>query len=430
MSNNKKTIYADNSATTKVRDEVAEVMLTVLKEDYGNPSSIHQYGRKAKSCLEEARNNISSLLNSDEKQILFTSGGTESNNLVIFGISKMWEEGAFKAKEKHIMTTKTEHPSIKEPLEYLENKGWNITWLNVNNEGFIDLEELKAKISSKTLLVSIIHANNEIGTIQDLKTISKICKENNVFFHTDAVQSFGKLPFDLSTLNIDFMSISGHKIYGPKGTGVLYIKSINNLPPIFIGGGQERNLRSGTENLAGIVGFGTAAKLLNKEIIPNAQKLRKLQIELMEKFSNLNNILITGPGLEKVRQNIPIETFSFRLPGHISICCKGIEGESLVLQLDLNGIAVSSGSACSSNDSSDSKSVIRPSHVLQACDIPKDYIKGSLRITLGKDNSKEEILQIFETTHNIIENIRKKNANSLRHCEETQSADEAISERL
>lgn len=413
MSNNKKIIYADNSATTKVRNEVAEIMLTVLKEDYGNPSSIHQYGRKAKFYLEEARSNISSLLNSNEEQIFFTSGGTESNNLVILGVSKMWEEGSFKGKDKHIITTKIEHPSVKEPLEYLENKGWNITWLNVDNEGFINPEELRSKISSKTLLVSIIHVNNEIGTIQDLKNISQICKENNVLLHTDAVQSFGKLPLDLNALNIDFMSMSGHKIYGPKGTGALYIRSINNLPPLFIGGGQEKNLRSGTENLAGIVGFGTAAKLLNKEIIPNAQKLRKLQIELMGEFSRQNNILITGPGLEKVKQNIPIETFSFRLPGHISICSKSIEGESLVLQLDLRGIAVSSGSACSSNNPSDRKSEIKPSHVLQACGISKDYIKGSLRITLGKDNSKEDILQIFETTQNIIENMEKKNVSSL-----------------
>jgi len=424
MYSNKKIIYADNSATTRVRDEVAEVMLKVLKEDFGNPSSIHSFGRTAKSYLEEARENIASLINAKADQIFFTSGGTESINTVIFGVSKLIDEGFLKNKDRHIITTKIEHPAVKESLEYLEKKGWNITWLNVDKEGFINLEELKSKISQRTLLVSIIHANNEIGTIQDLKKISEICNKNNVLFHTDAIQSFGKIPIDVNNLNIDFISMSGHKIYGPKGIGAVYIKSVDKLSPILIGGGQENKVRPGTENIAGIAGFGTAAKLISNEILFNAQKLRRLQIQLIERFSEVQNVIVTGSNLDKVKENVPDEKFTHRIAGHVSICCKDTEGESLVLQADLKGIAVSSGSACSSK--TDDNSVIKPSHVLIACGIPKDYVRGSLRITLGKDNSEDEIAYIFETMKNIL-NIKKGNADSLRHCEEAQSADVAIS---
>ena len=399
--NYKKTIYADNSATTKVRDEVAETMLKILKEGFGNPSSLHSFGRTAKLYLEEARGNISSLVNAKEEQIFFTSGGTESINTVIFGVSKMVETG-------HIITTKIEHSAVKESLEYLEQKGWSITWLNVDKEGFVDLDELKSKITPKTTLVSIIHANNEIGTIQDLKKISEICTKNNVLFHTDAVQSFGKIPIDVKNLNIDFMSMSGHKIYGPKGTGAIYIKSKDRLSPIFIGGGQENKIRPGTENMPGIIGFGIAAKLLKDEMLPNAQKLRKLQIWLMERFLEVPELLLTGPGFKKVKENIPHEKFFHRIPGHVSICCKDIEGEGLVLQADLKGIALSSGSACSSRDVINRVPQIKPSHVLIGCGIPEDYAKGSLRITLGKDNSEDEIPYIFETIKNIISNINKK----------------------
>ena len=408
MYSNHKTIYADNSATTKVRDEAVEVMLKVLKEDFGNPSSVHQYGRKAKSYLEDARNSIASLVNTKEEQIFFTSGGTESINTVIFGIAKMFEESCFNNKERHIITTKIEHPAVKESLEYLEKKGWTISWISVDKEGFINLEELKRVISQKTLLVSIIHANNEIGTIQDLQSISEICSENNVLFHADAVQSFGKIPIDINKLNIDFMSMSGHKIYGPKGTGAIYIKSMENLPYVFIGGSQENKIRPGTENIAGIAGFGIAAKLIKSETLLTASKLREMQFKLMENFSKLENVILTGPGLHKIKENIPNEKFLYRIPGHISICCKDTEGESLVLQADLRGLAISSGSACSTRDAINRISEIKASHVLKACGIPKDYIKGSLRISLGKDNSEEDIHCILETIKNILELTKEK----------------------
>ncbi|MBI2995838.1 MAG: cysteine desulfurase [Candidatus Melainabacteria bacterium] len=381
---NKKMIYADHSATTQARPEVIQAVVKVLEEDFGNPSSIHFYGRKAKEHLTGARTEVASVINAKEEEIIFTSGGTEADNIVIFGIARSFEALKIKNKDKHIISTKIEHPAIKEPLEYLEKKGWRITWLNVDKEGFIDLNELRKNITKKTLLVSIIHANNEIGTIQDLKEISKICKENNVSFHADAVQSFGKIPINVKELNIDFMSMSGHKIYGPKGVGALYLKSKDFLEPLIMGGGQESNLRPGTENLAGIVGFGVASKLLKKEINENATRLRKLQTMLIESLSKIKGIILTGSGIEN------------RIPGHVSICCKDVEGESLVLQMDLKGIACSSGSACKSHNE------FEPSHVLLACGISKEYVKGSLRLTLGRENTKEDINYIVESIKDIV----------------------------
>lgn len=401
---NKKVIYADHSATTKVRPEVVTVMNKIFEEDFGNPSSVHSFGKKVKSLLEEARANIASVIHAKEEEIIFTSGGTESNNTVIFGIEKLLNEGKLAGKEKHIITTKIEHPSVKEPLEYLENKGkgkgWKITWLNVDNEGFINIDELKSKIMLKTVLVSVIHANNEIGTIQNLKDISEVCKSKNVLFHTDAVQSFGKIPINIQNINIDFLSMSAHKIYGPKGVGALYIKNMNNISSLFIGGGQERLLRPGTENLPGIIGFGTAAKLIKNEMHENAIKLRELQIKLMGSLSKTNNVLLTGVEPYKLKENIPQEKYLYRLPGHVSICVKDVEGENLVLQMDLRGIAVSSGSACSSG-------TLEPSHVVIAIGVPEDYLRGSLRVTFGKDNTNEDVFYISDAIKNIVEKLHK-----------------------
>lgn len=380
------TIYADHSATTKVRSEVVEAMVQVLREDFGNPSSIHNFGRKAKSYLNKAREDIASVINADKEQIVFTSGGTESDNLVILGILKSLSS----FNKKHIITTQIEHSAIKEPLESLAKEGWDITWLNVDSEGFVDLKELEKTITSETLLVSIIHANNEIGTIQDLKEISSICRKNNVLFHTDAVQSFCKVPINIEELNIDFMSMSSHKIYGPKGVGALYVRDLKKLKPSLIGGGQENKLRPGTENLPGIVGFALAAKLLNSEMYSEAMRLRKLQLLLMEKLTKLKNIILTGVEINKLQKNLPTEKYLDRLPGHVSLCMKDIEGESLVLQMDLKGIAVSSASACKSSDLKDSSNLM-PSHVLEAIGVSLEYIKGSLRITLGRESTEKDI---------------------------------------
>lgn len=398
---NKKTIYVDHSSTTRVRPEVVQAMSVVLQEDFGNPSSIHRFGRKAKEHLNCSRSAIASIINASEEQIFFTSGGTESDNTVILGLAKYFDESRIKNKDKHIISTKIEHPAVKEPLEYLETKGWNVSWLGVDKEGFINLEELKSSILPRTFLVSVIHANNEIGTIQDLKKISAICKENNVLFHSDAVQSYGKIPINMQELEIDFMSFSAHKIYGPKGVGALYIKGTGNFAPILIGGGQQKGVRPGTENLASIVGFAAASKLLKNEMLDNAKRLRNLQINLMEGLLNTEDIILTGVSIDKVRENIPGEKYLHRIPGHVSACVKDVEGENLILQLDLAGIAASSGSACSSG-------TLEPSHVLVALGVREDYVRGSLRLTLGRENTEEDINYITNSLKATIGNLSKK----------------------
>lgn len=396
----KQIIYCDNSATTKPRAEVVGVMNKMLEEDYGNPSSLHSCGRKAKHYIEDAREQIANVINAAKEQIIFTSGGTEANNLVIFGVAKLFEELKDK-KEKHLITTKIEHPSIKEPFEYLEKSGWNITWLDVDKEGFVDINSLEKSITSKTVLVSVIHANNEIGTIQDVKKVASICKKNNVLFHIDAVQSFGKIPLDVVDLDIDFVSLSSHKIYGPKGSGALFVKNPDYLKAILLGGGQEENLRAGTENVLCIAGFGLAAKLISEEILANATNLRKYQVDLIEKLSSLNSFIFTGPSIQKIKQNLPDEKYLFRLPGHVSIASDLFEGESLVLQADLRGLCLGSGSACSSNKKTSLGSKIVPSHVLLACGFNEKYSNGSLRITFGRENSARDISSVVEVVKSI-----------------------------
>ena len=409
--NPKSKIYADNSATTKVREEAIDLMLEVLENHYGNPSSIHSLGKKAKEYLENARYSIAKTINAKSEEIFFTSGGTESNNLAILGIANNLKN--LEGKENHIISTKIEHPSVKESLEHLQSNGWKIDWLNVDKEGFINLEELNSLTTPKTLLVSIIHANNEIGTIQDLKQISKICKLNNVLFHTDAVQSFTKTPINVE--DIDLMSFSSHKISGPKGVGGLFIKDKTKITQLLFGGAQENKIRPGTENLPGIAGFGKASELSNAEINIISSYLRKLQIQLMEHLAKLDNIMFTGPGLTRVKENLLSEKYLYRIPGHVSICCKNIEGESLVLKADLRGIALSSGSACKR---AESESKIEPSHVLKAIKVSEEYIKGSLRIVLGKENTSDEVIYISQTINDI--------ACFASQSKEEQSDDKAI----
>lgn len=396
-----KRIYADNSATTKVRNEVVDLVSKLMKDDFGNPSSLHFFGKRAKNYLDEAREKVSNVINSDPGNIYFTSGGTESNNLVIFGIEKSIEEKTL-SKKKHIITTKIEHPSIKTPLEYLEKKGWNISWLNTDKEGFVDLDQLKSEINPETALVSVIHANNEIGTIQNINLISNICKKNDVLFHIDATQSFGKIPINAASADIDFITFSSHKIYGPKGVGGIYINSKHKLEPLIIGGSQEKDIRSGTENLPGIAGFGLAAYLLNKNITQNANYLTSLQLDLINKLSKINNLILTGPK----EKDLDLGLLK-RLPGHVSFCIKNIEGENIVLQLDLRGIAVSSGSACSSSKSN-AESKLEPSHVIKAINTPKEFENGSIRISLGINNTKDDVDYIFENLCLILNNLNKK----------------------
>ena len=412
MYNKKRIIYADHSATTRVRVEVVEAMLPLLTEDFGNPSSVHTFGKKAREYLNKSRSDIASVINAEEDQIIFTSGGTESNNTVILGLARLLEDGKINNKEKHIITSKIEHPSVKEPVEYLEKMGWKITWLDVDKEGFLDLNQLESFISDKTLLVSVIHANNEIGTIQDVKRISRICKKHNVLFHADSVQAFGKIPIDVNDMGIDFMSISSHKIYGPKGIGALYIKSPERFGSYLIGGGQENNLRSGTENLPSITGFAKAAKLMHSEMHENARKFRYLQIKLMEGLEELNDLIFTGVTLDKIKKNYPEERFLYRIPGHVSLCVKNVEGETLVLHCDLRGIACSSGSACKSRDKKESN--FEPSHVLVALTVPEEFRNGSLRLTLGRENTQADIEYIIKSVRDVILMLNKQPSISVK----------------
>lgn len=396
----KKVIYLDNAATTRCYKEVVKAMSSVHLESYGNPSSSHEMGEKAFELLMEGKRAISKEINCKPYEIIFTSGGTESNNFALRGLALA------NLEKKKIIISSIEHSSVYEECVYLKVKGYEIVELPVDREGLIDLEKLENEIDENTLLVSIIHANNEIGTIQDLKKISTLCKKNNVLFHADAVQSFGKTPIDVLDIELDFMSISSHKIYGSKGIGAIYIKDINQLSPIFYGGKQENKIKPGTENLPGIAGFGIAAKLISLEMYENAIKLRSMQIELMEKLLLLDDVTIIGAGIEKVKENLPEEKYLYRLPGHVSICCKYVEGENLVLQADLKGLAISSGSACSSLSTDIENAKIKPSHVLVALGVKDDYIKGSLRVSLGQENTSDDVSYIAESIKNILDKLR------------------------
>ncbi|MBL7054637.1 cysteine desulfurase [Candidatus Woesearchaeota archaeon] len=357
-------IYLDNGATTKVDDEVVKAVTKYFTAEYGNSSSIHQVGRAAKEALENSREIIAKSLNAEPEEIIFTSGGTESNNLAIKGI-------AFANKEKgnHIIITKVEHDCVLNACRWLETQGFKITYLDVDKEGFIDLEQLKSSINNKTILVSVIHGNNEIGTINDLEAIGKICKENKVLFHTDACQSFTKTEIDVKKQNLDLATINAHKIHGPKGVGALYIKKYTKIIPLFHGGGQEFNKRSGTVNVSGIVGFAKAVELANKADIEKMEKLRDKLINQVLK--EISHTMLNGPRKKRLCNNVDI-SFEF------------IEGESLLMRLDDQGIEVSTGSACSSKS-------LEPSHVLLAIGLKHETAHGTLRMTLSKYTTEKEI---------------------------------------
>ncbi len=371
-------IYCDNAATTKTRPEVIEAMLPVFSDYFGNASSLHKEGQKAKKLLDNARNTIAKTLNCESCEIIFTSGGTESNNIAISGLADWAKEN--QTNKNHIITCLTEHSAVKQPIKELEKQGFQVTWLKVNQEGFIDLQELEKCITDKTLLVSIMHANNEIGTIQDIKSIGEICKSKNIIFHTDAVQSAGKIPLNLKQNNISLLSISGHKIYGPKGIGILYIKNNLKLKPILFGGSQEKRFKPGTENLPGMVGIAKALELKVGELETETLKLRKFQTLLLDEIHKLPNITLNGTrDLEK------------RIPGNINISFANLDGDAAVMKLNLKGICASSGSACSEGG-------IEPSPVIQALYSAeqKHLAYNSLRISLGFFNQEADISKITE----------------------------------
>lgn len=378
-----KNIYMDNSATTPVKTQVLEEMLPYFSEKFGNPSSIYSLGSASKVAVENSRIKVAKALGAQSKEIFFTGSGSESDNWAIKGVAYNHRK-----KGNHIITTKIEHHAVLHTCEYLEKQGFEVTYLDVDEFGMIKLEELENAITDKTILISIIFANNEIGTIQPIKEIGEIAKKHNVLFHTDAVQAIGHVKIDVNELNIDLLSLSAHKFYGPKGIGVLYIKQGVKLDSLISGGGQERNKRAGTENVPSIVGLGKAIELAYENIEEHNEKLFELRERLINKIeATIPYVKLNGHRTE-------------RLPGNVNFCFEFIEGESLLLSLDLVGIAGSSGSACTSG-------TLDPSHVLLAIGLPHEIAHGSLRLSLGDFNTVEEIDYVVKELAEIVERLRQ-----------------------
>lgn len=372
-------IYVDNAATTKMHPEVAKAMEPYYTEKYGNPGSFHDVGREAKEAIEAARQKTASILNCVPEELVFTGGGTESCNLAVKGL-------AFRQKKGHIITQKTEHHAILHPLEWLEKQGFEVTYLDVDEEGLIKAEDIKAAIKPETFLVSIMYANNEIGTIFPIKEISKVCKEHNVLLHTDACQVGNTLTVDVKELGVDMMTLNGSKLYGPKGVGLLYIKRGILIDPLIHGGSQEQKKRAGTENVPGIVGFATALELAQKNKDVENQRMTALRDHLIDKLLTIRHSRINGPKNE-------------RLANNINISFQGVEGESIILYLNEHGICASTGSACSSGS-------LEPSHVITSIGREGDYIHGSVRFSLGHYNTKEDVDEIINVLPEIIAKLR------------------------
>ena len=376
-------LYFDNSATTRVKPEVLNAMLPFFENEYGNPSSMYTLGRRAKRAIESARQNVANLINANNNEIYFTSGGSESDNTALKGIANSYKE-----KGNHIITSKIEHPAVLNTCKNLEKQGFEITYLDVNEEGFIDLQQLENAITDRTILVSIMFANNEIGTIQPVKIISEIAHNKGIVFHTDAVQACGNIPIDVKELGIDMLSLSGHKIYGPKGVGALYVKKEIDFENFIDGGHQEKGKRAGTENVPGIVGLGVACKLAKDGLNTHIRYLQKLRDYYISEIENkIPDALLNGPeewgklgyNIEKNNNN-----FMLRLPGNANFSFKKIEGNTLLLKLDQVGISVSSASACSSGSK-------EPSHVLTAIGRNEQEAKSALRVTFGEDNTIDDV---------------------------------------
>jgi len=373
-------IYLDNAASTVIHNEVFQEMTPFLKEQYGNPSSIHHSGRIASRAIQKARKQIANLISANPEEILFTSGGTESNNIALFGITHT-------NKGKHIITSSIEHDAVLEPCKKLEKEGFDVTYLPVSGDGLINPEDVKKSITKNTCLVSIMFANNEVGTVQPIGEIAKLCSEKRIFFHTDAIQAIGKLEINVKELRLGMLSISSHKINGPKGVGALYIKSGTEIEPYIFGGGQENGLRSGTENVASVVGFGKACELAK-------ENLRKNILH----FKNLRDVLVS-----KVMKEIPYVSINGhpekRIPNNAHFTFLGVNGEDLIIKLDEEGIAASTGSACSVRTQ-------KESHVLRAMGFLHEQIAGSLRLTVGSMNTISEIENTITVLKRVVKELR------------------------
>ena len=373
-------IYLDNAASTQIHEDVLEAMLPYLKEQYGNPSSIHRYGRLANKAIEKARKQIAMLINADASEILFTSGGTESNNTALYGIAE-------KKPHSQIITSSIEHDAILEPCKKLAKDGFDVIYLPVDTHGVVNLSVLNNSLSDNTCLVSIMFGNNEIGTIEPIAQIAQLCNEQNIPFHTDAVQAVGKIPIDVKKLGVDLLSISSHKLNGPKGIGALYIRNGIDIDPIILGGGQEHGLRSGTENVANIVGFGKACELAKLNLPDNISHMKKLRDDLVAKIlREIPGVILNGHAENK-------------LPNNAHFTFLGVAGEDLIIKLDEYGIAASTGSACSVHTQ-------KASHVLQAMGFSHEQITGSLRLTLGLFNNQQQIDETVNILKKVVAELR------------------------
>ena len=378
-------IYLDHAATTPTDPEVLEEMLPYFTEKPGNPSSLYSVGREGYKGISQARERVAGLIGAQPEEIYFTGGATEADNWVIKGVA-----AANRRKGNHVITSAIEHHAVFEPCHSLVKEGFDVTYLPVDSTGLVSPEQVTEAITPNTILISIMHANNEIGTIQPIAEIGRIAREKGVYFHTDAVQSAGKVPLDVDGLNCDLMSLSGHKMYGPKGVGALYVRKGTRIAAFIEGGGQENRRRAGTHNVPGIVGLGKAAELAAQRLPEEAAHCLPLRDRLLDFLLN---------DIEGVRLN---GHPTFRLPNNVNVCIEGAEGESMILCLDMNGICVSSGSACTSGD-------LDPSHVLLACGIPAEIAHGSLRLTLGRSNTPEQIEYVIQTIPGIVERLRSMN---------------------
>jgi len=373
----------DHSATSPVDREVLNAMEPYFVKSYGNASTLYSLGRDARRAMESSREKVASIIGANTDEIIFTSGGTESDNIAIKGIAYR-----FKRRGNHIITSNIEHPAVDETCKYLEKNGFEVTYLPVEKDGIVNSSDLEDAITDKTILITVMHANNEIGTIQPISELGEIARENKIYFHTDAVQSVGKIPVNVEELNVDMLSLSAHKLYGPKGVGALYIKKGVRLEPIIHGGGHEKGIRPGTENVAGIVGLGKACEIAEKNLEEEAQYLTTMRDELIRRvLSEIDESYLNGHPTK-------------RLPNNINFRFTGIEGESLVLHLDSKNIASSTGSACSSKK-------LEASHVLMALGLEEVQAHGSLRLTLGKENKVEDTDYVIESIKNAVDTLRK-----------------------
>lgn len=375
-------VYLDNAATTALSPRVLEAMLPYFTRYYGNPSSVHAFGREAKQGLDKARDQVAKALHCEPSEVIFTGCGTESDNTVLLGVAQRYGD-----KGKHIITTNVEHHAILHTCEYLEKQGYSVTYLPVDQDGLVTAEQVAAAIRPDTILVSIMFANNEVGTIMPIQEIGAVCKEKGVLFHTDAVQAVGHIPVDVQAMHIDMLSLSAHKFHGPKGVGALYCRKGIRLPSYIMGGAQEKGRRAGTENVAGIVGLGAAIQLATEQLEENRAKMTALRDRLMTGIqTRISEVKLNGHPTN-------------RLPNNVNFSFKYIEGESILLMLDMNGIAASSGSACTSGS-------LDPSHVLLALGLPHEIAHGSVRLTLGDETTEEDIDYTIDVLEKTVARLR------------------------